>query len=255
MATSIKKGSALASILAVKSNVDDGQWVLAKMAKTYDRPRVDKREGTWIHASALDNPCDRCVGYVYAGVKVRERNSAQQMRTYEYGLQVERRILKEAKRAKMLIRAGHQHEDADLRIRYTIDGVIVHPEFGFKGILEIKTAQTANTWKKYQLAPNPDHVTRTNLYMALEGIHRAYILYEQMEWPHKQKIHPIDFDPVMWDDQKERIRRIVKCVDANECPPQREQIFGGCIESPYYELCVHEVRPHDAPKLIEGVTR
>lgn len=250
----LKVGRALGQVLALKSTSDDGTWILDAMDKADEKPYKDKREGGWIHASALDYPCDRCVGYIYAGVKVQEFRTAQQIRTYECGLNVEASMIKKLKKAKILVRAGKQHENAELHIRYTIDAVTRHPEFGYERILEIKTAQTVNTWAKYKLHPNPDHVKRTNLYMALEEIPRATIIYQQAFWPHERKAHVLELDKEMWESQKERIRRIVKFVDANEPPPQMEQIFGGCSNSPFFELCAHAVPPHDAPRLIKGIS-
>jgi len=264
----IGKGSALSRILALRGAAG-ADWLQAAIDNWLETPGQDERAGGWMHASLLDEDCDRYVGYVYAGVRFSEKIDALTWRKFRTGDKLEERVIEELDGAGLLDYSfmhkvnehwhGNTQEIEEFRIRFTPDAVIHHPEHAEDlFVVEIKSCNNRmfhTGWRGqpgYGTKPSQIHVDRTNVYMGALGIHRAILYYECKDC-HEVKTHFLNYDSELWEKRKFRANVIRKLVDAEQTPQKTIQPFGGCLKCPFYGICTDETPPLTAPKLIKGI--
>jgi CRISPR/Cas system-associated exonuclease Cas4 (RecB family) len=240
----------LEKILALRGD-DDGSWLVNELDRVLETPQVEDRGAGWFHASALDHPCDRYIGYQYAGVRYKQIIPAQTKKRFLFGLMYEEMVEKRLKEAGILIAAQKQFEIPEHKIRLTPDFIVEHPIHHYPFILETKTTNS-NYFKQYKDTPDAKHVDRTVFYMGATGIHRGVILYSNKD-THKEVPHILTYDETAYLTRAARADNIRATVEANQLPEKTILPKGGCLVCPFFRICTDEVKPLDAPKMLKGV--
>lgn len=218
--------NALRRLAQLSSTHSSGTWYIAALEGVEASEGEYRQDPGWFHPSGLGDECDAKLAFMFLGAPGLQSISARTRRIFDNGSGRDEYLKRDSQNTglslvdptKIIVIDGVEHEADrwiqinELYIRGELDDWIRHPTSGNQYVVDFKT-MNSRLWNELEDA-KPEHVIQVHPYMFAKGTGYAFILYENKD-TQEFKLKPANFNPEIWNNIVNRIRRILQGLQEN----------------------------------------
>lgn len=212
----VKKG--LARLLDLRQ----GDWLLYELDEAIVTKKTQLPVKGWLRVSELGHPCERYLRFRFLGVRPEPMIVKPQLqRIFDNGTAMHKRYVQYCRRTERLV--DHEKEVKRWPVVGHYDLCLEDPA-GDLVIGELKSINSYGFGHLY--SPDEKHVFQLNCYMALAGVTKGFVLYENKD-NQDIKVFWHDFDAVLWQEAYQKALRIADSTVSVKA--ERGAYCSGCV--------------------------
>lgn len=224
------RDSALQRLAQLNSTHSAGTWFIAALEGVEASEGEYRQDPGWFHPSGLGDDCDAKLAFMFLGAPGISSISARTRRIFDLGSGRDEYLKRDTNRTGLslidptrklivvingnenIVEADRWIQINDLYIRGELDEWVRHPSSGNEYVIDFKTMRSG-LFNELEEA-KPEHVIQVHPYMFAKGTGYAFILYENKD-TQEFKLKAANFNPQIWNDIVNRIRRILEGLQQN----------------------------------------
>lgn len=193
-----------------------GRWIIAALEGVQASAGTGRRDPGFFHPSALGDPCDAKLAFIFLGAPAVQVISARTQRIFDLGSGRDEYLKRDMAASGISVIRTEEERGifiAHLRIRGDLDDLVKHPITGDIYVVDYKTMNPTEFEALKEVKPS--HHIQVHPYMFAKSTRLGFVLYENKA-NQEFKLKKANFDDTIWRDKIEnRIINILNGLEQN----------------------------------------